>query len=84
MLTETAAKRQALRDVMTDKANAVRTPDGMREGKAFIDALLAELDGATLADHADYELYAMAQTADMILTGALNRKESVGAHYVEA
>ena len=56
----------------------------MREGKAFVDALLAELDGAAFTDRAGYELYAMAQVADMILTGALNRKESVGAHYVEA
>ena len=83
-LSNIAGKRQALRDVMTDKANAVRTPDGMREGKAFVDALLAELDGAALTDRAGYELYAMAQVADMILTGALNRKESVGTHYVEA
>jgi L-aspartate oxidase len=83
-LMDIAGKRQALRDMMTDKANAVRTPDGMREGKAFVDALLAELDGAALTDRAGYELYAMAQVADMILSGALNRKESVGAHYVEA
>ena len=69
---------------MTEKANAVRTLSGMREGKAFVDALLAELDTASLTELSQYELYAMAQTADMIFTGAIERTESVGAHYVEA
>ncbi|MCI8387433.1 MAG: L-aspartate oxidase [Clostridiales bacterium] len=77
-------KRAELRDVMTNDANAVRTPAGMAHGKAFIDELLSQLDAAKLETRAEYELYSMATIADDILTGAINRKVSVGAHYIEA
>ncbi len=76
-------KRQKLRDVMTTYANAVRTKAGMKKGKKFVDELLSELESADLKSCAAYELYAMAQVANMVFTGAINRKESVGAHFVE-
>ena len=79
----TAAKRAELRSVMTADANAVRTPSGMAHGKAFVDSLLCELENARLESRGDYELYSMATVADDILTGAINRKTSVGAHYIE-
>ncbi len=79
----TAKTRAHLRDVMTSDANAVRTQAGMAHGKAEIDAILAALDTAALPGRADWELYAMAQNAAYILDGALARRESVGAHYVE-
>lgn len=77
-------KRSELRDIMTDKANAVRTVAGMAECKKFTENLLSELENVTLDTPAKYQLYAMAQVADMIITGAIARKESVGAHYVES
>lgn len=76
-------KRRGLKAVMTSDANAVRTPKGMAHGKAYVDSLLAELDSLKLDSRAGYELYSMATAADCILTGAINRKESVGAHYIE-
>lgn len=78
-----AAKRKELRSVMTADANAVRTPKGMAHGKAFVDSLLSELENARLETRAGFELYSMAMIADYILQGAINRKESVGAHYIE-
>ncbi len=84
MLAGTDEKRGKLRDMMTANANAVRTQIGLREGKAFAKELLCELEGTSLTDRAQYELYAMAQVADMIFDGALNRPKSVGAHYIEA
>lgn len=80
---DTAKKRAELRAVMSDKANAVRTEKGMAECKAFTASLLAELEGATLDTPEKYQLYAMAQVADRIITSAIKRKESVGAHYLE-
>ncbi len=77
-------KRAELRDMMTEKANAVRTKAGMEECKKFVDDLLSELEGVTLDSPGKYQLYTMAQVANMIITGAINRKESVGAHYVES
>ena len=77
------SKRAELRSVMTADANAVRTPKGMAHGKAYVDSLRKELDGLRLDSRAGYELYSMATAADCILTGAINRKESVGAHYIE-
>ncbi len=75
-------KRNELRKVMTADANAVRTPKGLAHGMEFISALIAELDDTKLTTRAGYELYSMASAADYIITGAINRKESVGAHYV--
>lgn len=80
---DTEKKCAALRAIMSDKANAVRTEKGMAECKAFTSALLTELEGATLDTPEKYQLYAMAQVADRIITSAIERKESVGAHYLE-
>lgn len=80
---DTEKKRDELRRIMTDKANAVRTKAGMAECKAFTEKLLSELESVTLSDASEYRLYAMAQVADMIITAAISRTESVGAHYVE-
>jgi L-aspartate oxidase len=77
------AKRAELRNVMTAEANAVRTRAGMERGLKFVRDLLAELDSAKLETRDEYELYSMASVADEIFTGAINRKVSVGAHYVE-
>lgn len=78
-----AKKRQELREVMTEDANAVRTPKGMAHGKAYVDELKRELEYARLDNRAEYELYSLASVADYILTGAIARKESIGAHYIE-
>ncbi len=80
---DVAKKREELRTIMTDNANAVRTAAGMAECKAFTEKLLSELEGATLDTPEKYQLYAMAQVADRIITSAIERKESVGAHYLE-
>lgn len=77
-------KRQELRDIMTYKANAVRTRIGMAQCKRFTSALMDELEGVTLENCAQYEFYSMAQMADAIIAGAIAREKSIGAHYVEA
>ena len=68
---------------MTEDANAVRTPKGMAHGKAYVDELKRELEYARLDNRAEYELYSLVSVADYILTGAIARKESIGAHYIE-
>ena len=48
-----------------------------------VDELKRELEYARLDNRAEYELYSLASVADYILTGAIARKESIGAHYIE-
>ena len=45
--------------------------------------LLEQLDDAILTTRAEYELYSLTLMAKDILDGAIARKVSVGAHYVE-
>lgn len=79
-VTETAAE---IRKVMTEKANAVRTEKGLAEGMAYTEKLLDDLDSVNLTKRSEYELYVMAQIAESVFRGAVARKESVGAHYIE-
>ncbi len=76
-------KRQKLCDVMTKNANAVRTKAGMNKGKVFVDELMGELESAYLSTCEEYELYSMTQIARMVFNGAIARRKSVGAHFVE-
>lgn len=78
---EIAELRRRLRETMTRDVAAIRTTEGMTRAKQEIDALRATLEECALASRAHDELYSMAQTASLVVEGALARTESVGAHY---
>ena len=77
-----------LQDVMWDHVGPFRTGAGLETAVAAIRNIRMELHDTTLApedvfnmDVQDwYELKAMLSTADAVVTSALNRSESRGAH----
>ena len=75
--TETKIKR-----TMSEYAGAVRTQRGLAAAKAVIDAIGAELDETHLTDPYTFKVYNMYMNAAAIVRGAIDRKESVGAHYL--
>ena len=75
--TETKIKR-----TMSEYAGAVRTQRGLAAAKAVIDAIGAELDETRLTDPYTFKVYNMYMNAAAIVRGAIDRKESVGAHYL--
>ena len=79
---EISGKHEMLRKLMSKYVGAVKTVDGLTHAKNEIDKMFSELDEATLATVEDFELYNMISVADGIVTSALARKHSVGAHYV--
>ncbi|NCA67251.1 MAG: L-aspartate oxidase [Clostridia bacterium] len=89
-LPEKAAKqldcqtyRSRIRDLMTKKGGIVRKEKHMTDAKAEISGYLEELKGTTLNSYKEFETLNMATVANKILTDALQRLESVGAHYRE-
>jgi L-aspartate oxidase len=79
---EIAEFRRQIRTIMTRDVAAIRTNAGLTRAHTEIGEIFALLQTCALKGRAHYELYAMAQTAMMIIEGALARKESVGAHYL--
>ena len=71
-----------LRKLMSKYVGAVKTREGLTLAKNEISKLLAELEDATLATVEEFELFNMGTVADAIVSAALARKHSVGAHYI--
>ena len=76
-------KQLEVRKIVSEYANAVRTRKGLAEGKKLMDEISAKADKLKLVNPEDYDYYNMVCTAKMILDGANERKESIGAHYIE-
>jgi len=82
--------RKSMQDVMMDRVSVVRNAEGMTEAKKKIDELRAAYAHAAIQDHGRtfntdlteaLECGYMLDCAETILTGALAREESRGAHY---
>ncbi len=67
-------KKDALRKIMWHNVSIVRTHEGLREAKDFVDNLLTEKVGRMLR--------LRLLTAKAIIDSALARTESVGVHYI--
>ncbi len=67
-------KKDALRKIMWHNVSIVRTHEGLREAKDFVDNLLTEKLGRMLR--------LRLLTAKAIIDSALERTESVGVHYI--
>ena len=79
---EISCKHEMLRKLMSKYVGAVKTREGLTFAKDEIDRALAELEVAAFATVEDFELYNMGIVADAIVTSALAREHSVGAHYI--
>lgn len=76
-------KKEALRCAVTEYAGPVRTKAGLEEGRRLIGNIAADADMLALSAEEDYEYYNMVMSAKMIIDGASERKDSIGAHYIE-
>ena len=74
VLQDDKAKKDNLRQIMWDKVSIVRTTAGLLEAKAAIEKMQSEEIGRLL------KLRLL--TAQTIVESALERKESVGVHYI--
>jgi len=81
--TDVENKQLEVRKIVSEYANAVRTRKGLAKGKQLMDKISEKADKIKLVDPKDYDYYNMVCTAKMILDGANERKESIGAHYIE-
>ncbi|MBE6718028.1 MAG: L-aspartate oxidase [Ruminococcaceae bacterium] len=71
-----------IRRTMTEKVSAVRTVSGLTEAKELIDDIFDEIKTKHFSTPKQYELYSLVEVAQLIITHALGRKESIGAHYI--
>ncbi|MBE6606214.1 MAG: L-aspartate oxidase [Ruminococcaceae bacterium] len=71
-----------IRDIMTEYAGPIRTEKGLAEAAGKIYRIYKKLQDTPLVENEEYELYNMTQNAYKIVTDALSRKESIGAHYI--
>ena len=71
-----------IRHTMTEKVGAVRTIKGLTEAKDILDNIYEEIQALHFSTPKQYELYSLVEVAQLIITHALGRKESIGAHYI--
>ncbi len=77
-----AVLRARIRALMTENAGPVRTAKGLNKLNASLSKLFDEIEGYEIEDGYEIELYNMCKVAQLITDGAINRKESIGAHYL--
>ncbi|MDL2287740.1 L-aspartate oxidase [Eubacteriales bacterium OttesenSCG-928-G02] len=72
-----------IKETMSSCAGAVRKKTDLIKAKNIFDAIFNTLDDVILETPDEFKIYNMLTTAMLIVNGAINRKESVGAHYIE-
>ena len=72
-----------IKNIMTLYAGAIKTVGGLLYAIERIGRIADFLDGSDISAPEEAELYNMAQVAQMVVASALDRKENIGAHYVE-
>ena len=72
-----------IKNLMSLYAGAVRKIDGMLFAIERVNRIMDYIDKTDIDTVECFELYSIVQTAKMILESALNRKENIGAHFVE-
>lgn len=77
-----AVLRARIRSLMTEYAGPVRTEKGLLKLQEALSKIAKELESYEIEDGYEIELYNMCKVAQLIAGGAINRKESIGAHYL--
>jgi succinate dehydrogenase/fumarate reductase flavoprotein subunit len=74
-----------IKDVMWDKVGMIRDAEKLQSAQKELSLIRKDAQSLSASDAAEQqaclELYDMLNTADMVTTSALERKESRGAHY---
>lgn len=78
-----AQVRDEVATILSDQAGLIRTEAGLQQGLSDLDAVQArcQLSEAPLRDVYEEMSRNLCETARLILTGALHRRESRGCHY---
>ena len=79
---EVSGKHEMLRKLMSKYVGAVKTKEGLAYAEREIRKMFAEMDEAALSTVEEFELFNMITVADKIVSSALARDKSVGAHYI--
>ena len=74
--------REHIKQTMSQKVGAIRHTAELLQAQKDFEHILDELQDAKICYADECELYNMAQNADKIVSDALARKESIGAHYL--
>lgn len=77
------ALRRKIQATMNEYGYVIRTEAGLQTAQSIIGGILEQLESCYMPGTDYYEVLNLALTARAILTAALARKESVGAHYRE-
>ena len=67
---------------MSKYVGAVRTPSGLAEANKIVGEIFARIENIRIYNTDEYELYNMCQVALTVIRSAIDRKESIGAHYI--
>ncbi|MFH0971146.1 MAG: L-aspartate oxidase [Candidatus Micrarchaeota archaeon] len=83
-VTDSSAFRQRIKKLMWEKVGLVRTSDGLRKAILELSVLEKEIGDKRRAGLNPDSLtaYNMVQTSELISTAALNRKASLGCHFM--
>lgn len=80
---DTARHRRRIREIMSKNGGVIRDKQGLSRGLREMLEIRDELEGCALFGKNDMETYNMACVSCEILSAALERETSVGAHYRE-
>lgn len=80
---DVSSLKDMIRELMTNNAGAVRREQNMLNALYSITKIHNTLDAVVLDSREKAEVYNMSIVAMEILKSAINRKESIGAHYRE-
>jgi aspartate oxidase len=61
----------------------VRTVDGMLFALERVNKIMDYIDKTDIDSREEAQFYSMVQTAKMVVESALERKDNIGAHFVE-
>ena len=71
-----------IKKTMSKYVGAVRTPSGLNMAYTTIKEIYDILETARLSNPYEYKIFNMCQVSLMIIEAAIERKESIGAHYI--
>jgi len=72
-----------IKNIMSMYVGALRTVAGMLFALERINKIMEYIDKTDIESKEEAEFYSMVQTAKMVVESALDRKENIGAHFVE-
>lgn len=78
----TSELKDKLRSTMSKYVGAIRTPSGLQQARQIINEIFSAIENSRICNTDEYELYNMCQVALNVISSAIERKESIGAHYI--